>query len=104
MVYSNQQSELKRKQINCQVWEFCTKYRNLFERNIENKNLKMLPKWQEENPEHADMESQKSEEFMELSINALGGNNDKEVSEKKIMKNILKEVILKKEKHEKNNK
>ena len=26
-------------------------------RNIENKNLKMLPRWQEENPEHADMES-----------------------------------------------
>jgi hypothetical protein len=74
-------------------------------RNIENKNLKMLPKWQEENPEYADMESQKSEEFMELSINALGGNNDKEVSEKKIMKNILKEVVLnKKEKSEKNNK
>ena len=42
---------------------------------------------------------------MELSINALGGNNDKEVSEKKIMKNILKEVVLnKKEKSEKNNK
>ena len=73
-------------------------------RNIENKNLKMLPKWQEENPEHADMESHKSDEFMKMSINALGGNNDKEVSEKKIMKNVLKEVILKKEKPEKNNK
>ena len=44
MVYSNQQSELKRKQINCQVWEFCTKYRNLFERNIDNKNLNTIVK------------------------------------------------------------
>ena len=38
---------------------------------------------------------------MKMSINALGGNNDKEVSEKKIMRNVLKEVLLKKEKPEK---
>jgi len=63
-------------------------------RNIENKNLKMLPKWQEDNPDCMNMESKKSDEFMELSINALGGNADKEVSEKRIMKNILKEVVL----------
>ena len=65
-------------------------------RTIENKNLKMLPKWQEENPEHRNLESKKSNEFMELSITALGGQDDKEKSEKKIMKNILKEVILEK--------
>ena len=63
-------------------------------RTIENKNLKMLPQWQQDNPDCMNMESKKSEEFMELSINALGGNDDKEVSEKKIMKNILKEVVL----------
>ena len=63
-------------------------------RNIENKYLKMLPQWQEDNPDCMNMESKKSEEFMELSINALGGNEDKEVSEKKIMKNILKEEVL----------
>jgi hypothetical protein len=65
-------------------------------RNIENKNLRMLPKWQEENPEHMDMESKKCDEFMELSFTALGGQEDKEKSEKKIMKNILKEVIINK--------
>ena len=58
-------------------------------RSIENKNLKMLPKWQEENPEHKDLESKKSNEFMELSIIALGGQEDKDKSEKKILKNIL---------------
>ena len=63
-------------------------------RNIENKNLKMLPQWQEDNPDCMNMESKKSEEFMELSINALGGHDDKEVSQKKIMKNILKEVVI----------
>jgi len=63
-------------------------------RNIENKNLKMLPKWQEENPEHTNMESNKSNEFMELSITALGGQEDKDKSAHKIMKNILKEVVV----------
>ena len=33
---------------------------------------------------------------MELSITALGGEEDKEKSEKKIMKNVLKEVMLEK--------
>ena len=65
-------------------------------RNIENKNLQMIPKWQEENPDHTNMDSNKSNEFMELSITALGGEDDKEKSEKKIMKNVLKEVILEK--------
>ena len=65
-------------------------------RNIENKNLQMLPKWQEENPEHKNLESMKSNEFMELSITALGGEEDKKKSEKKIMKNVLKEVMLEK--------
>ena len=51
------------------------------------------------------MESKKCDEFMELSIIALGGEEDKNKSEHKIMKNILKEVVLnKKEKSEKNNK
>ena len=63
-------------------------------RNIENKNLKMLPKWQEENPEYVNMESKKCDEFMELSIIALGGEEDKNKSEHKIMKNILKEVVI----------
>ena len=44
MVYSNQQSELQRKQINRQVWDFCVKYRNLFERNIDNRNLNVIVK------------------------------------------------------------
>ena len=63
-------------------------------RNIENKNLKMLPKWQDENPDHRNLESNKSNEFMELSIIALGGDEDKDKSEHKIMKNILKEVVI----------
>jgi len=62
---------------------------------IENKNIRMLPRWQEENPDSLDMESKKSEEFTELSLTAMGGFDEKEKLEKKILKNILKEVIIK---------
>jgi len=62
--------------------------------NIENKNIRMLPKWQDENPDCMDMESKKSEELTDLSIIVLGGHEEREKSEKKIMKNVLKEVIL----------
>jgi len=63
-------------------------------RNIENKNFRMIPKWQEENPDCMDMESKKSEELTELSIIALGGDEERGRSEKKILKNVLKEVML----------
>ena len=54
----------------------------------------MIPKWQEENPDCMDMESKKSEELTELSIIALGGDEERGRSEKKILKKVLKEVML----------
>ena len=63
-------------------------------RDIENKNIKMIPKWQEENPECRIIDTRQADELMEISINALGGNEEKEKLEKKIVKNVLKEVII----------
>ena len=54
----------------------------------------MIPKWQEENPECRIMDTRQADELMEISINALGGNEEKEKSEKKIVKNVLKEVTI----------
>ena len=65
-------------------------------RELENKNIQLLPKWQKENPNHIDMSSDESEEFMNLSLSVLGGNEDKEKLEKKILKNVLKEVTVEK--------
>ena len=62
--------------------------------DIENKNIKMIPKWQEENPECRIMDTRQADELMEISINALGGNEEKEKSAKKIVKNVLKEVMI----------
>jgi len=63
-------------------------------RDIENKNIRMIPKWQEENPESRIMDTRQADEFMEISINALGGHEEKEKLEKKIVKNVLKEVMI----------
>ena len=63
-------------------------------RDIENKNIKMIPKWQEENPECRIIDTRQADELMEISINALGGNEEKEKLEKKIVKNVLKEVMI----------
>jgi len=65
-------------------------------RDIENKNIKMIPKWQEENPECRIMDTRQADELMEISINALGGNEEKEKLEKKIVRNVLKEVTINK--------
>ena len=67
-------------------------------RAIENKNLRMIPKWQEENPKYNQMGSNESEEFMQLSITALGGNEEKGKQHKKIVKNVLREVLIDKNK------
>ena len=67
-------------------------------RAIENKNLRMIPKWQEENPNYNQMGSNESEEFMQLSITALGGNEEKGKQHKKIVKNVLREVLIDKNK------
>jgi len=63
-------------------------------RDIENKNIKMIPKWKEENPECRIMDTRQADELMEISINALGGHEEKEKLEKKIVKNVLKEVMI----------
>ena len=65
-------------------------------RDIENKNIRMIPKWQEENPECRIMDTRQADELMEISISALGGNEEKEKLEKRILKNVLREVTINK--------
>jgi hypothetical protein len=59
-------------------------------------NLNQLQKWQEENPECARIDTKQNEEYLHLSLVALGGKTQEE-DEKymdKIMKNVLREVII----------
>ena len=63
---------------------------------VAQKNLRQLPKWQEENPDCININTKQNDEYIQLSLAALGGRNEEEDAKymEKIMKNVLKEVVL----------
>jgi hypothetical protein len=72
-----------------------TKLRNVI-RQVEKKNLKMMPVWQEKNPEFRDVATPKNEEFVKISLSSIGEYTHEgiEKQDEKILKNVLKEVIV----------
>jgi len=59
-------------------------------------NLNQLSKWQEENPECIHINTKENDEYIQLSLAALGGRSQEE-DEKymdKILKNVLREVVV----------
>jgi hypothetical protein len=63
-------------------------------------NLNQLTKWQELNPDCVNINTRENDEYIHLSLVALGGNSQEEEEKymEKIMKNVLKEVIVDKTK------
>lgn len=61
-------------------------------KSISIKNLKQLPKWEDENPEYSDFDSKKNDEYMKISKSSLGGYDSEEDNKYKemIIKNVLK--------------
>ena len=59
-------------------------------------NLSQLPKWQEKYPDCVKLDTWENEEFIKLSLAALGSRNDEEEEKfmDKIMKNVLREVVI----------
>ena len=76
-----------------------TKLRNVL-KQIARKNLKMLPEWQEKNPDFRYLDTPENEKFMQISISSLGSEyqDEQEKMDDKIIRNVLKEVILEKKK------
>jgi hypothetical protein len=72
-----------------------TKLRNVLKK-IARKNLKMLPAWQEQNPEFRYLDTRENSEFIQISLNSLGpeSREEQERQEDKIIRNVLKEVVL----------
>ena len=62
--------------------------------NVIHKNLQQLIKWHEKYPECADYLNNKSTEYLNIMIEANGGQ-EREKKEDQILKNILKEALLK---------
>ena len=59
-------------------------------------NLNQLPKWQENNPDYVNLDTRENEEFIKLSLAALGSKSLEEEDRfmDKITKNVLKEIII----------
>jgi hypothetical protein len=65
---------------------------------VSRKNLRTLPKWQEENPDFRILDTKENDSYMKIALNSMGGQTDTEHEKyvEKIMRNVLKEVIIEK--------
>ena len=63
--------------------------------NVIHKNIQQLSKWHEKYPECLDSNNNKSAEYLNIMIEANGGQ-EREKKEEQILKNILKEVLVEK--------
>ena len=72
-----------------------TKLRNIVKK-IARKNLKMLPEWQEKNPDFRYLDTRENNEFIQISLNSLGpeSREEQERQEDKIIRNVLKEIVI----------
>jgi hypothetical protein len=83
------------------VWEKETSEKSTLKqvvKKIARKNLQQLPAWQEKNPDFTKSDTPENNEYLKISLNALGSysKEDEEKDINKIMKNVLKEVVIEK--------
>jgi uncharacterized C2H2 Zn-finger protein len=65
---------------------------------VARKNMRTLPKWQEENPDFKILDTKENDAYMKIALNSMGGQTDDEHEKyvEKIMRNVLKEVVIEK--------
>ncbi len=67
-------------------------------RALEDKNMRSIHDWRDENPRFEIMDSKENEDYIQITLNSLGSSEEQE-SEKqqeKIIKNVLKKVVVEK--------
>lgn len=66
--------------------------------HVAHKNVKQIPEWQKENPDHKDSESAESEKYLKIIGESMGGSTEDDDIENynKIIKTIAKEVSIEK--------
>ena len=69
-------------------------------KKVANKNLLLLSEWQKQNPNYEDLDSKEHDEYYNMSIQSLGAysKEEQEKQGEKILRNVLKEVVLEKQK------
>jgi len=65
---------------------------------VARKNLRTLPKWQEENPDFRILDTKENDEYLKIALNLMGGQTDEQQEKyvEKIVRNILREVVIEK--------
>ena len=65
---------------------------------VSRKNLRTLPRWQEENPDFRILDTKENDDYLKIALNSMGGQTDEEHEKyvEKIVKNVLKEVVIEK--------
>lgn len=63
---------------------------------VANKNIKLIPKWKQENPDCVLSSSNKSDKINKIIFEAMGGSHETKDAENKIIKNIAKQVTINK--------
>ena len=65
---------------------------------VARKNLRTLPKWQQENPDFRILDTKENDDYLKIALNSMGGQTDEQHEKyvEKIMRNVLKEVIIEK--------
>jgi hypothetical protein len=65
-------------------------------KQITNKNIKLIPKWKEENPGHQQYHNNKNDEYLKIMYESMGPTNEmeEEKSFSKIITNLAKETVI----------
>ena len=65
---------------------------------VARKNLRTLPKWQEENPDFRILDTKENDDYLKIALNSMGGQTDEQHEKyiEKIVKNVLREVVIEK--------
>uniref|UniRef100_A0A6C0DNH8 C2H2-type domain-containing protein n=1 Tax=viral metagenome TaxID=1070528 RepID=A0A6C0DNH8_9ZZZZ len=65
---------------------------------VARKNMRTLPKWQEENPDFRILDTKENDDYLKIALNSMGGQTDTEHEKyvDKIMRNVIKEVVIEK--------
>ena len=69
-------------------------------KHVAHKNVQMIPKWKEENPEYKYDEGKANDEYLKIIMQSMGGSDKQEedVYQNKIISKLAKHVIIEKEK------
>ena len=92
-------SDLKRETVyvkNENKWEKEADHLKKAIKQITNKNIRLIPKWKEENPGHQEYHNKKNDEYLKIMYESMGPTDADEENNyyKKILTNLAKETII----------